>query len=95
MIKRYAVDLHQMLLETTRVLKRGATATFVMGNSCLKGVYIQNSEGLIAAAEQVGLIKTERWERDLPSSSRYLPTPASGSLSKRMRKEVIVRVRKP
>ena len=64
-------------------------------NSCLKSVYIQNSEGLIAAAEAAGLRKTDRWERDLPATSRYLPTPTTGALSKRMRKEVIVKVEKP
>jgi hypothetical protein len=95
MIKRYAMDLHEMLLEVTRVLKPEATATFVMGNSCLKSVYIENSEGLIAAGDLAGLAKVDRWERDLPSSSRYLPTPNSGALSKRMRKEVIVILQKP
>jgi hypothetical protein len=94
MIKRYAIDLQEMLREVARVLKHRASATFVMGNSCLKGVYIQNSEGLIAAGELAGLSKIKRWERDLPSGSRYLPTPSSGSLSKRMRKEVIVRFQK-
>jgi hypothetical protein len=66
-----------------------------MGNSCLKGVYIQNSDGLIAAGELAGLTAGIPWERDLPTASRYLPTPSSGSLSKRMRKEVIVTLRKP
>jgi hypothetical protein len=65
-----------------------------MGNSCLKGIFIQNSEGLIAAGELIGLSKTCRTERDLPSGSRYLPTPTSGALSKRMRKEVIVTLQK-
>jgi hypothetical protein len=94
MIRRYAIDLQEMLAEVARVLKRHATATFVMGNSCLKGVYIQNSEGLIVAGELAGLTKTDQSERDLPSGSRYLPTPKSGALSKRMRKEVIVRLQK-
>jgi hypothetical protein len=31
---------------------------------------------------------------ELPAGSRYLPTPASGALSKRMRKEVILRLTK-
>jgi hypothetical protein len=56
---------------------------------------MENSSGLIAAAQSVGLAKVRQWERDLPSGSRYLPTPSSGALSKRMRKEVIVTVRKP
>jgi hypothetical protein len=94
MIQRYAIDLQDMLAEVARVLKFRATATFVMGNSCLKGIYIQNSDGLIAAANAVGLKKIDLSERDLPNSSRYLPTPTTGALSKRMRKEVIVTLRK-
>jgi DNA modification methylase len=94
MIQRYAIDLREMLNEVARVLKRRATATFVMGNSCLKGVYIQNSQALVTAAEASGLRFIEKWERDLPPGSRYLPTPESGHLSKRMRKEVIVRLEK-
>jgi tRNA G10 N-methylase Trm11 len=94
MTKRYALDLYKMLSEVARVLKHHGSATFVMGNSCLKGVYVQNSEGLIAAAELAGLTEVDRCERDLPNSSRYLPTPTSGALSKRMRKEVIVRLQK-
>lgn len=90
MIERYVVDLHKMIGEVARVMKPQAFATFVMGNSCLKGVYIQNSEALAKAAEAVGLTETGRHERDLPSGSRYLPTPDSGALSKRMRKEVIL-----
>lgn len=90
MIERYVVDLHKMVEEVARVMKPSAFATFVMGNSCLHGVFIQNSEALVKAAEAAGLLLTDRKERDLPSGSRYLPTPETGSLSKRMRKEVIV-----
>jgi hypothetical protein len=90
MIERYVVDLHKMISEVARVMKPDAFATFVMGNSCLQGVYVQNSDGLAKAAEAVGLTETSRHERDLPSGSRYLPTPDSGALSKRMRKEVIL-----
>lgn len=90
MIERYLIDLHQMISEVARVLKSGAEATFVMGNSCLKGVYIQNSEALVAVAGHVGLQLSSRTERDLPSQHRYLPTPAIGALGKRMRKEIIL-----
>jgi hypothetical protein len=90
MIDRYVIDLHAMVTEVARVMKPKSQATFVMGNSCLKGVYIENSEGLAKAGSQVGLDLTSRNERELPAGSRYLPTPASGALSKRMRKEVIL-----
>ncbi len=95
MIDRYVVDLYKMVSEVARVLKSHRTATFVIGNSCLKGVFVENSEALLRAAQLAGLRKVDRWERDLPGNSRYLPTPATGSLSKRMRKEVILRVTKP
>jgi len=90
MINRYVVDLLAMVGEISRVLKVKSKATFVMGNSCLKGVYIENSEALARAGEMAGLNLTAKIERDLPAGSRYLPTPASGALSKRMRKEVIL-----
>lgn len=94
MIERYVVDLHRIIAEVHRVLKPKGTATFVMGNSCLRGVYIENSAALRWAAEAAGLSTLEQWERDLPAANRYLPTPSTGALSKRMRKEVILRVAK-
>lgn len=90
MIERYVMDMHKMTSEVARTLKPRCTATFVMGNSCLSGVYIENSEAVAKAGELLGLGCPARHERDLPSGSRYLPTPDSGALSKRMRKEVIL-----
>lgn len=90
MIERYVVDMYRMTAEVARVLKRDCEATFVVGNSCLKGTYIQNSEALAKAGEILGLGVARRIERELPSGSRYLPTPKHGALSKRMRKEVIL-----
>ena len=95
MIERYVIDMHRMMGEVARVLKPKCTATFVMGNSCLKGVFIQNSEALAKAGELLGLGEAHQVERDLPSASRYLPTPAAGALSKRMRKEVVLTFTKP
>lgn len=95
MVERYVVDLHKMVREIARVLRPKGIATFVMGNSCLRNVYIENSAGLRDASESAGLSFIEQWERELPAGSRYLPTPANGALSKRMRKEVILRLAKP
>lgn len=95
MIDRYVIDLHKMASEVARVLKVGCRATFVMGDSCLNGVFIRNSEALAVAGKMVGLGKARRRQRDLPSGSRYLPTPSSGALAKRMRKEVILTFIKP
>lgn len=93
-IERYLGDLHKMMGEIQRVLKHGARAMFVMGDSCLTGVMISNSNGLASVAELVGMTEIDRTERELPPHSRYLPTPDSGSLGKRMRKETILTFQK-
>lgn len=90
MINRYVADLYQMASEVSRVLRDNATATFVMGDSCLRGVFVSNSNGLAAAAELAGLKEVSRIARDLPQQHRYLPTPENGSLAKRMKKETIL-----
>lgn len=95
MVERYVIDMHKMASEVVRVLRAGCRATFVMGDSCLHGVFIRNSEALAVAGEMVGLGRPRRRQRDLPSGSRYLPTPDSGKLSKRMRREVILFFKKP
>lgn len=93
MIDRYVWDLSQVLREVRRVLKVGGSATFVVGNSCLRGVYVDNAAAVTAAARRVGLRQVGRSERDLPQSRRYLPPPTSGSssgLTKRMRTESVL-----
>lgn len=95
MIDRYLGDLKQMLFQIHRVLRPGSRATFVMGDSCLKGIFLSNSEALTYTAEIVGLCKVDRWSRDLPAQHRYLPTPSGGALSKRMRTENIITFQKP
>lgn len=94
MIDRYVDDLFRMSQEVCRVLRQGATATFVMGDSCLRGVFISNSNGLAAAAEVAGLREVGRVVRELPQKHRYLPTPAAGALGKRMKKETILTFQK-
>ena len=90
MIYRYSDDLFKMMAEVSRVLKDNGTATFVVGNSCLHGNFIQNSAGVEAAAIMNRLQTLNIFERDLPSGSRYLPTPNEGALGKRMRTETIL-----
>ena len=88
-IERYALDLLGMTSEIRRVLKPGCRATFVVGNSCIKGAFINNASGVVAAAESAGMVTIERRERDLPAASRYLPISGE-SLSKRMRTETVL-----
>jgi hypothetical protein len=82
-----------MLVQVERVLAPGGHATFVVGNSCLKDVFIRNSEGVARAAALAGLALVDLRERDLPDAGRYLPMTAQGALSKRMRTETVMTFR--
>lgn len=90
MVTRYANDLIAMTHQVARVLRPGGTATYVVGNSCLKDVFVRNADGVAHAARLAGMREIEVKERDLPANSRYLPMTAEGSLSKRMRTETIL-----
>lgn len=93
-VERYALDLLGMTSEVFRVLKPGGRATFVVGNSCIKGRFIDNANGVATAGQRAGLAIEAKRERDLPMESRYLPV-SGASLSKRMRTETILVCRKP
>ena len=89
MIERYAEDLYRMISEVARVLRPGGMATFIVGNSCLKGTFIKNAAGVAEAARMVGLTPTSSVERTLPDSKRYLPFTTDGKLARRMRTESV------
>ena len=84
-----SADKDRVLGEAFRVLKPGGRATFVMGNSCLRGVFVRNSAAVLTAAEFSGLTLIGETERALPNQSRYLPM-TSTSLGKRMRTETVL-----
>jgi hypothetical protein len=93
MIYRYALDMHKVVGESTRVLKRGCNATFVVGNSCIKSIYIENTKIIERAGALFGLELLRQKEREIPQSKRYLPPPKGeliSGLSKRMRTEAIM-----
>lgn len=95
MVIRYAGDLERMMAQAARVLRPGGTATYVLGNSCLKDTFIRNSDGVAKAGIYAGLELVTVAERELPAASRYLPMTETGSLSKRMRTETILTFRRP
>jgi hypothetical protein len=90
MVRRYANDLIQMMQQAARVLRPAGRGTYVLGNSCLKDTFIQNSAGVTRAGIHAGLRLVSETERDLPAASRYPPVMATGKLSKRMRTETIL-----
>lgn len=91
MVDRYVSDVVDMAHEIRRVLKPGGTVTLVVGNSCLKGVFIKNSAAVSKALEIEGLTFVEETVRSLPHRSRYLPTTEGSSLAKRMREETVLK----
>jgi len=94
MLQRYASDLSVSLAEQTRILKPGGKLVSVVGNSRLRGVYIENSTLTRLAAVNSGLRLRSSVTRELPEASRYLPISSKigtpGSLNKRMREEVVM-----
>ena len=92
MVDRYCLDLTLMLRQVARVLKSDGCAVFVIGNSCLKDVFVSNSRGVQMAAHLAGLHLLTETERELPSSSRYLPMPTdkTSALGRRIRTETIL-----
>jgi SAM-dependent methyltransferase len=92
MIRRYAEDMYRLTSEIARVLKNDGRAYLVVGNSCLRKVFINNSEGFVAAGRMVGLRMVRRVERELPTRKRYLPMPEKSHepLGQRMRTETVL-----
>ena len=96
-IVRYAHDLTLFSRELHRVCREGADVVTVIGNSTLRGNYIQNDMLVCQAYENAGFRRKNRTERALPESKRYLPvrtSNAKSSMAKRMRTEVVLTVEK-
>lgn len=93
MIFRYALDMTDLMRESARVLKRNCKATFVIGNSIIQGVYIENTLIAEEAAKKSGLKLIARKEREIPQNRRYLPPPSkteASSFNLRMRTETVM-----
>jgi tRNA G10 N-methylase Trm11 len=93
LITRYILDLFAMLLEIHRVLRPGGRVVFVIGNSCLHGIFIRNALAVILLAERIGFERVREEERELPPNRRYLPPPSVSEqtdLNKRMRTETVL-----
>ncbi len=97
MVYRYALDMDNIVKESSRVLKKNRNATFVIGNSSLKGVYIDNTLIAEGAAHGCGLKLIDSKEREIPQNKRYLPPPGgteNTGLNARMRTETILTFKK-
>ncbi len=98
MLIQYFSDMDRVLAEISRVLKRSGEALIVVGNSTIRGIFINNSKVLTSLAKANGLHFTSARRRELQESRRYLPPPrniTSGTtLRSRMNEEVILTFRK-
>ena len=91
MVRRYAYDVNCIVKEISRVLKPGGSATLVVGNSCLKDIFVSNAGAICRSATLNGLEIRGQFERELPRGQRYLPITDDGMLGKRIRTETILR----
>lgn len=91
-LRRYYRDLRSLTRESHRILKSGRKATYVVGNSTVKGHTIENANLLQKAAIQAGFLVKDLKTRQIPENRRYLPLKNSEktSLSSRMREEHVI-----
>ena len=93
MFERYLADLVVLMSELARVLKDSGKIVMVVGNSCIKGVFVENTMAVQLAGEAAGLTFKGGIERDLPPNRRYLPPPTSmknSIIEGRMRTESVM-----
>ncbi len=92
MLRRYYGDLCSILREAHRVLAPNRQATYVVGNSRVKGHEVRNSELLKLSAEQSGFKIIDHFTREIPERSRYMPLLRSEetNLFRRMKTEHIM-----
>lgn len=90
-VQRYALDMLAFLRQMARVLNPEGRIVLVVGDSCLRGVFIRNSPIIERAAELVGLHLAASRTRTIPASSRYLPPPKAegAALDRRMSIETV------
>lgn len=97
MINRYALDMFEIVEESTRVLEKHGKATFVVGNSCINEIFVENSLIVRNSCQMAGLKIISEKEREIPQSKRYLPPPTYKNVSSfkiRMRTESVMRFSK-
>lgn len=94
MLVQYFGDMDRVLGEISRILVRRGIAMIVVGNSTLRGVFINNSQVLTHLARKNGLRLRSARRRPLQENRRYLPPPnhkdAGTALRTRMYEEVIL-----
>lgn len=93
-VRRYALDLLLLTQEMHRVLRPGGRCWVVIGDNCLKNVFLSNSKAFICAAKAAGFSYLRSVTRPIPAQHRYLPLPVGSQLSNRMSEETVLSFRK-
>lgn len=89
-VRKYAYDADVFLEAMKRIGRPRGKLITVLGNSNLRGCFIENSSLYHALARRHGYRLLSERKRELPANRRYLPTNAqAGALAKRMNYEVI------
>lgn len=98
MLTHYVSDMNLIMKEISRVLVTSGKATLVVGDSTIRGIFIENSKAISYLGAQNGLKMISRRHRPLPENRRYLPPPEANTsgakLQSRMREEVILTFKK-
>jgi len=94
LLSQYVLDIGGALAETSRVLRSGGRAVYVVGDSTVRGTFISNSQIVVSVARDRGMVLRSRQFRSLPANRRYLPPPRSGDsaspMDSRMRREAVL-----
>ena len=91
-VRRYASDMDAILRQLGRVVKQGGQVVLVLGNSFIRGAYIDNASLIEALAKSIGFQLENRHVRKIPARRRYLPPPGDNqcALDARMRTETVL-----
>jgi hypothetical protein len=91
-LAQYIYDMRSSIRETSRVMRPGGKAVYVVGENTIRNTYIRTALIIRHLAKDAGLTCTASRKRALPANRRYLPPPsaAKGSMDTRMRHEVIL-----
>ena len=92
MVWQFTHDMNQLCRSLGRVTRIGGHLVFVVADSQLKGVPVQNSALCRIAAQRHGFKFEEGLLRPLPAQHRYLPPPEidRGTFGARMREEAVL-----
>jgi DNA modification methylase len=97
LVRPYIYDLNDVVGEINRVLKINKNATFVIGNSRISKIPINNARIIILLARKFGLKTLKVIRRKLPNNRRYLPPPkvdGNAQMNQRMRFEYVLKFKK-